>query len=151
MHENEINPDNCFHRIVTGDETCLYYYDLLSQQEANVWKKSDEPKPTRLRRTRPAEKIMMVIFWEKSDILLSEYLPDGTTISSLYYAAIIERLSCAILEKRDGKVNDEVLLLHGNTLVDKCNIVHTAIRKGNFIELNDPVYSSDIASTYSQS
>ena len=93
---------------------------------------------------------MMVIFWEKSGILLSEYLPGGTTISSLYYAAIIERLSCAILEKRDGKVNDEVLLLHGNALVDQCNIVHTAIRKGDFIELNVPVYSSDIPPTYSQ-
>ena len=38
-----------------------------------------------------------------------------------------------------------VLLFHGNTLVDKCNIVQTAIRKSGFVELNDPVYSPDIA------
>ena len=32
--ENEVNPDKYFDRIVTGDETWAYYYDLLSQQEA---------------------------------------------------------------------------------------------------------------------
>ena len=34
LQENQVNPDNCFDRIVTGDETCLYYYDLLGEQEA---------------------------------------------------------------------------------------------------------------------
>ena len=31
LQESEINLDNYFHRIVTGDEICLYYYDLLNQ------------------------------------------------------------------------------------------------------------------------
>ena len=34
LQESEVNQDNYFHRIVTGDEIRLYYYDLLSQQEA---------------------------------------------------------------------------------------------------------------------
>ena len=32
LQENEVSPDNYFHRIVTGDETWIYYYDLLSEQ-----------------------------------------------------------------------------------------------------------------------
>ena len=68
------------------------YYHRLSQQET----------ATRLRRTRPAEKIIMVIFWDKSGFLLSEYLPDGTMISGFYYVSIIERSRCAIVEKRGG-------------------------------------------------
>ena len=75
------------------------------------------------------------------DILLSEYLPRGTTINSSYYASIMERLHCAILEKCAGKV---VLLLHSNAAVHKCNI---AIRKTDFVELNHPVYSPGIASS----
>ena len=62
LQASEVNPDDYFDRIVTGDETWVYYYDPLSQQEAKVWKKSGEETPTRLRRTRPPEKIMMVIF-----------------------------------------------------------------------------------------
>ena len=81
---------------------------------ASVNKKSSEETPTRLHRTRPAEKIIMLIFWDKSDILLTEYLPDGTTISTSCYASIIERLRCGIVEKYGGKV---LLLLHGNTHV----------------------------------
>ena len=77
-----------------------------------------EETPTRLRRTRPDENIMMVIFWDKYGILLTEYLPHGTKISSLYYASIIERLHCAILEKRRDKVSDRMLLVHNNVPVD---------------------------------
>ena len=60
--ENEVNQNNYCDRIVTGDEIWVYYYDPLSQQEAQLWKKTGEETSTRLHRTRPAEKIMMVIF-----------------------------------------------------------------------------------------
>ena len=120
LQEREVNPNNYFHRIVTGDEACLYYYDLLSQQAAKFWKKTDEETPTRLHRTKPAEKIIIVIFWDKYSILLTEYLSGRTTISDPYYASIIERLCCTILEKRDGKV---VLLLNGNALIHKLKLL----------------------------
>ena len=123
LQEIQVNPDNYFDGIVTGDETCSYYYDPLSGQEAKFWKKPGEETATPLRQERPAKKIMMVIFWDKYDILLTEYLPCGTTISSSYYASIIERLRCAILEKSRGTVSDGVLLLHDNAPVHKCNIV----------------------------
>ena len=34
--ESEVNPGNYFDRIVTGDETWVYYHDPLSQQEAKI-------------------------------------------------------------------------------------------------------------------
>ena len=124
----------------------MYYYDHLSQQKAKVWKKSGEETLTRLRRTRSAEKIMIVIFWYKYGILLIEYLPRGIATSNPYYASITERLHCAIREKRRGKVSDGVMLFHDNASVHKCNIVETAIRKAGFVKLNNPAYSPDIAS-----
>ena len=122
-----------------------YYYYLLSQQEAKIWKKPDEETPTRLRRTRPAEEIMMVVFWDKYGILLTKYRPRGTTISGPYYPSIVEQLCCAILEKRHEKVSDKVLLLYDNAPVGKCNIVQAVIRKAVFVELNHPAYSPDIS------
>ena len=62
-------------------------------------------------------------------------------ISSPYYASIIERLHCATLGKRGGKV---VLLPQSTAPVHKCN---TAIRKIGFIDLNDPVCFLHIASS----
>ena len=141
LQESEVNPDNYFHRFVTGDETWVYYYDSFSQQEAKVWQKTGEERATRLDRTRPPEKIMMTIFWDKYSILQTEYLPGGTAISDPYYASIIERLHCALVEKDGVKV---VLLLHDNAPVYKCNIVQAAIRKASFVELTHPAYSPDI-------
>ena len=65
LQESEVNSDNYFHRIVTGDEIWLYSYDRLSQEEAKIWKKPGEETLTRLHRTGPPDKIMMIISWDK--------------------------------------------------------------------------------------
>ena len=62
LQKSEVNPNNYFDCIVTGDGIWVYYYDPLSEQEAKIWKKRSEETSTRLRRTRLAEMIMMVIF-----------------------------------------------------------------------------------------
>ena len=90
---------------------------------------------------------MMIIFWDKDGVLLTEYLPCGTTISGSYYASIIERLHSVIVEKGCLKVSRGVLLLHNNASIHKCKIVQAAIRQAGFIELNHPTYSLDIAPT----
>ena len=55
-------------------------------------------------------------------------------MSGSYYASIIERLCCAVLEKCGGKVSDGVLFLCDNVPVHKCNIVQGAIGKAGFVE-----------------
>ena len=93
--------------------------------------------------------MMMTIFWDKDGVLLTEYLPRGTTINDPCYASIVERLRSVIVEKRRGKVSHGVLLLHDNAPIDKCKIVQAAIRQAGFIESNHPVYSPDVALTNS--
>ena len=88
---------------------------------------------------------MMIIFWDKDGVLLTEYLPRGTAINGLCYASIIERLRSVIVEKRCGKVTHGVLLLHDNASIDKCKLVQAAIRQISFIELNHCAYSPDTA------
>ena len=89
--------------------------------------------------------MMMIIFRDKDDVLLTEYLLRGTTINGPCYASIIERLRSVIAEKGRGKVIRGVLLLHDNASIHKCNIVQAAIRQAGFIELNHQTYSPDIA------
>ena len=90
---------------------------------------------------------MMLIFCNKDGVLLTEYLPRGTTISGPCYASIIERLYSVIVEKGRGKISHGVLLLHDNAPIGKCKIVQAAIRQAGFIELNHPTYSLDITPT----
>ena len=147
LQQSELNPAKFLHCFVTGDQSWIHHYDSLTQLEAKVWKRLGEQTPTRLRQERSAGKIMMIIFWDKDDVLLTEYLPCGTTIDSSCYASIIERLRSIIVEKRCSKVSHGVLLLHDNVPIHKCKIVQVAIRQTGFIELNHMAYFPDIAPT----
>ena len=88
---------------------------------------------------------MLVMFWDKDGVLLIDYLVGGQTMNGSYYALLVERLRNAILEKRRGKINNGVLLLHDKAPVHKSNIVQAAIRRTELVELNHPAYSPDIA------
>ena len=72
LQQSEVNSAKFFHCIVTGDESWIHHYDPLSQLEAKVWKRLDEQTPTRLHQERSAGKIMMIIFWDKDGVLLTE-------------------------------------------------------------------------------
>ena len=147
LQENKVNSANFFHSIVIGDEFWIHHYDPLSQLEAKVWKRLGEQTPTRLRQGRSAGKIMMINFLDKDGVLLTEYLPRGTTINGPCYASVIERLRSAIVEKRRGEVSRGVLLLHDNNPIHKCKFVQAAMRKAGFIELNHLARSPDITPT----
>ena len=147
LQQSEVNPAKLLDCIVTSDESWIHHCDFLRQLEAKFWKRLGEQTPTRLRQERSAGKIMMIIFWDKDVVLLTEYLPRGTTIEGSCYALIIERLRSVIVEKGRGKVSHGVLLLHDIASIHKCNIVQAAIRQAGFIELNHSIYSLDIALT----
>ena len=117
LQESEVNPDNIFDSIVIGNESWIRHYGPLSHLGAKVWKKLGKQTPTRLRQERSAGKIMMMIFWDKDGVLLTEYLPRRTTSNGPYYALIIERLRSVIVEKGRSKVSGGVLLLHDNVPV----------------------------------
>ena len=72
--------------IVASDESWIHHYDPISHLEAKVWKRSGEQTSTRLRQEKSDEKIMMIIFWDKDGVLLTEYLSRGTTINDFYYS-----------------------------------------------------------------
>ena len=145
LQESEADPTDFFSRIVTGYESWVYRYDPLSQQEAKVLKMPGEPTSTHLPRQSSAGKIMMIIFWDQDEVLLTDYMPRGIAVNGPHYASVIERLRSVILKKRRGKSSREVLLLHGNVPIHKCSVVQAAIRQADFVELNHPSYSPDIA------
>ena len=133
LEQSEVNPAKFFDCIVTGDEFWIHHCDPLSQLEAEVWKRLGEQTPTRLRQERSAGKIMMMIFWDKDGVLLTEYLPLGTTINGASNASIIERLRSVIVEKGRGKVSSGVLILHHNTPIHMSTLLFVTLASSNRI------------------
>ena len=115
-----------FGRVVTEDETRMHHYDPLKHQEAKTWKKPDEKTPARSRVIRSARKIIMIIFWDRKDVLFVNFRPHGNTINGPYYASLLHRLRSSVGEKHRGKLGRAVLLLRDNTPVHRSNITQTS-------------------------
>lgn len=140
------DPDvNFAERIVTGDESWIHHHDPETQMEARMWKHPDSPTAKRPLLKSSAGKVMMTVFWDRSGVLLVDYLPHRQTITGEYYADLMTKLREAIKQKRRGKLTAGPLLLHDNAPVHKSRKAQAAIRRCNFEELNHPPYSPDIA------
>ena len=86
------DPTGVFDRTVMEGEKCIHHYNPLSQQEAKNLKKSSEKTSTRLRVTRSAGKIIMIVFWDCEGIFLVNSLPHSTVIIGPYDALLLHRL-----------------------------------------------------------
>ena len=90
--------DGMLSHIVTGDETWVSHITPESKQQSLQWKGTGSPKRKKFKQTISARKIMCTVFWDRQDVLLVEFLPQGTTIQN----------------KRRGMLCVTILLLHDN-------------------------------------
>ena len=139
------SPTKFLASIVTCDESWVYHFDPLSQQEAKEWTKKGEYSGARLRQQQSAGKVLLSVFWDEKGVLLTDYLEKGHTVTGLYYVNLIEKLRQAIKNKRRGKLSSGVHLLHDNAPSHTSHVAVTAIHAAGFKTLNHSPYSPDLA------
>ena len=91
-------------RLVTMDETWLYFYDPETKQQSVEWWHSGSPRPKKSRMQKSAGKFLASIFWDQDCILLIDYLPKGQTVNAEYYSSLLVQLKDILKEKCHGKV-----------------------------------------------
>lgn len=75
-------------RIITTDETWLYYYDPETKQQSSQWKNSDSPPPKKARASRLMGKHMFIEFFDRRGRLLCNAVPLGVTVNAEYYSKV---------------------------------------------------------------
>jgi len=105
---------SCQVRLVTMDETWLYYYDPETKQQSMEWRHCVSPRPKKFRVHKSAGKVLASIFWDQDGILLIDYLPKGQTINAEYYSLLLVQLKDILKKKRRVKGTKGVLFLHDN-------------------------------------
>jgi len=96
-------PNNFLSRLVTMDETCLYYYDPETKQLSMECRHSGSLHPKKFRVQNSAGKVLASIFWDQNGILLIDYLLKGQTINAGYYSSLLVQLKGILKEKRRVK------------------------------------------------
>jgi len=106
--------DGMLSHTVTTDETWVSYITPESKQQSLHWKHTGSPKRKKFKQTFSTRKIMCTVFWDRQDVLLVEFLPQGTTINSALYCETLKKLRRKIQNKRPGMLSANILLLHDN-------------------------------------
>lgn len=132
-------------RLITGDETWVYEFDMLTSQQSSEWRAENEPKPKKPRQSRSKIKVLTV-FFDYRGIVHHEFLPHGETVNKHYYLKVMKRLREAIRKKRPDLWNDNSWILHHDNAPS-----HTALTVCEFLAKNStnviaqPPYSPDLA------
>jgi histone-lysine N-methyltransferase SETMAR len=140
--------DNFLHRLITIDETWIYWKNAGTFSQKQCWAGGDIRRVTNVSRSLTPDKTMLVIFWDARGVICWDLLPQGQTINSDIYCSFLDELKIAILQKRRRSLE---MPNHGFHLLQDNARPHTArntIQKLNDINLPTiphPPYSPDLA------
>lgn len=120
---------NSVYNIVTGDESWIYSYEPETKQQSTVWVFQNEPKPTKVVRSRSVSKRMIACFFGKTGHVATVALEDRRTVNADWYTSIC--LPEVIAEIRRNNVNRRIIVHHDNASA------HTARRTVEFLTSNN--------------
>ncbi|KAI6658739.1 Transposase [Oopsacas minuta] len=142
------DPDDFHARLITGDETWIYYHDPCTVSEAAEWRHEDSPNPKVLRLShcpKSKSKLMLSIFWDSKGPLLLDYLRKNTTVTRTYYADLMTKLRESIKKNRRGMLKRIPTILHDNAPSHKSLITQEARKDCGIKQPQHPPYSPDLA------
>ena len=137
---NEVNDDpELIKRVITGDETWVYGYDIETKVQSSQWKLPEEPRPKKARQVRSNVKVMLTVFFDFNGVVYHEFLPPGRTVNKEYYLEVLRRLREAIRRKRpDLWRNNSWQLHHDNAPAHTSLLVREFLTKNNTVMMPQP-------------
>ena len=99
-------------RVITGDETWVYSYDIETKAESSQWKFSEEPRAKKARQIRSNVNVLITVFFDYNGIVYHESLRPGRTVNKEYYLQVLYNLRQAIRRKRPELCRDNSWILH---------------------------------------
>ena len=86
--KNTTSASKDVYKIVTGDESWIYMYELESKQQSTVWAFEDESNPTKVVRARSISKQMVTCFFGKTGHVATVPLVQRETVNSEWKTTI---------------------------------------------------------------
>ena len=132
-------------RLLTLDETWVYYYEPENKAQSRQWVGPGSPRPKKFKTQPSTGKVMATVFWDAKGVIMLDFLPKRSTITGVYYANLLDQLRTAVHEKRRGKLSKGVLLQQDNARVHTCKVAMDAVERNGYELIPHPAYSPDLA------
>jgi histone-lysine N-methyltransferase SETMAR len=144
----ELEGQNIINRLVTGDETIVYYYENLSSREAKLWVLEDEEPPKVPKSEVHVKKIMYAVFFRSTGIVKVVKLDKGEKVTADWYTnKCLPQVFNAIRENRPKSGIKRIILHHDNARPHKAKLTEEFLYQ-NAVQVMPhppPPYSPDIA------
>lgn len=126
-------------RILTGDETYVYFYDAPTRSESRIWVFDDEPSPQVVKRDRTVGKVLYAVFFRSTGLVQAVKLEGQRSVTALWYTT-----QC-LPKVFEGVENSGLILLHDNASSHTANLTSQHLAQKKIRVLRHPPYSPDLA------
>ena len=73
---NDVNDDpDLLKKVITGDESWVYAYDVKTKAQSSQWKHTESPRPKKARQVRLNIKVFLTVFFNYHGVVHPEFLP----------------------------------------------------------------------------
>ncbi|UYV73966.1 hypothetical protein LAZ67_11001630 [Cordylochernes scorpioides] len=125
-------------RVITGNETWIYGFDLETTQQTSEWRFKNEPRPKKARKAPSKVKVLLTVFFDYQGIFHHEFQQQGSTITADSYLGVLRRLREAIRRKRPELWRSKSWILHHDN-----SPAHTALKSRSSCGTTQPLCSSN--------
>ena len=133
-------------RIITGDETWVYEFDMQTSQQWSEWRTKAKPKPKKLCKSRSKVKVMLLVFFDIGGLVHHEFIPTGQTVNKEYYLDVLNCLRKKIRQNRPEMWKNNSWILHDdNAQSHRAEMVTEFKAKTATTTMDQPPYSPDLA------
>jgi hypothetical protein len=146
LRQRAVDDPSFMLRVITGDESWVYGYDLKTKQQSSQWKSPESPRTKKARQSRSVTKSTLV-FFDIRGIVHHEFVPEGQTMNAEFYCNVLRRLREYIRQKLPELWCACSWLLHDdNAPSHQALITREFLAHKSIITLPHPPYSPDLAS-----
>ena len=75
--------------LVTCDESWIYCCDPETKRQSSQWKHAGSPRPKNDRPSKSTHKILMIPFFDSTNMIYMHRIPTGQTVNKQYYVEIL--------------------------------------------------------------
>jgi len=76
-------------KIVMGDESWVFAYDLETKVHSAEWHTTSSPRPKKSCLVKSKEKVMLIAFFDIDGVVHHEFVPPGQTVNGHFYMQVL--------------------------------------------------------------
>ena len=128
------------------DESWIYSYDPETKRWSSQWKHARSPRPKKARQNKSTHKLLMIPFFDSTDMIYMHWVPTGQTVNKEYYVEVLREFSKRFRRKRPALFKSGQWYFHqDNALVHNSILVTDYLTKMGIKTVLHPPYSTDLA------